>query len=355
MINGEEYSRVDRFLHRLAFAGLGLQCDIADIEDTIYGARLEAIQLSAPVFVTSLPRAGTTLLLESLAKFDGFSSHTYRDMPFLLCPLLWNDISKPFHRVNKPQPRAHGDGMTITFDSVEAFEEILWKRFWPRHYSIDQIQLWHADDNVPDFEMFLKKHMRKIVALRNSGQSSGGRFLSKNNTNIARIGLLRALFPKSTILVPFRDPIEQATSLLRMHQRFLEIHAKSTFTRQYMNWLGHLEFGQLLKPIDFGGSIEPRTYDPQSIAYWLAYWIAAFEHLLKFREVVVFISYERFCAQPESTLQMIAATLGVAVPKDAATDVRAPIAMSDATLKVPTELQDRAHGLHRDLLLLAEN
>ena len=27
--------------------------------------------------------------------------------------------------------RAHGDGMTIGYDSHEAFEEVLWRAFWP--------------------------------------------------------------------------------------------------------------------------------------------------------------------------------------------------------------------------------
>ena len=66
---------------------------------------------------------------------------TYREMPFLLLPLLWNVISRRFYPPDTMLERAHGDGMTIGNDSVEAFEEILWRAFWPEKYPKDRIEL----------------------------------------------------------------------------------------------------------------------------------------------------------------------------------------------------------------------
>ena len=60
-------------------------------------------------------------------------------------------------------------------------------------------------------------HFRKLMALRGSGSA---RYVSKNNANIARIPLIARLFPDAIILVPFRNPMDHAGSLLRTHLLF---------------------------------------------------------------------------------------------------------------------------------------
>ena len=77
-------------MHRAAFAGIGLQKIVADLEDTVFASRFAAISCDRPIFITSLPRAGTTLLLEILSQLPATATHTYRNMPFLLCPLIWD-------------------------------------------------------------------------------------------------------------------------------------------------------------------------------------------------------------------------------------------------------------------------
>ncbi len=134
MSPGESYSRLDRWLHHLAFKAITPQKAMADIEESLFATRLEPLAVTRPVFITSLPRAGTTLLLELLAGTDRFATHTYRDMPFVLCPLLWERLSSGFRTSDPLRERAHGDGISINSDSPEAFEEILWKAFWPRNY-----------------------------------------------------------------------------------------------------------------------------------------------------------------------------------------------------------------------------
>ena len=81
-------------------------------------------------FVTSLPRVGTTLLLDVLSALPAFASHTYRHMPFVLCPILWDRISSGFRKEAELDEREHGDGIMIGYDSSEAFEEIIWMAFW---------------------------------------------------------------------------------------------------------------------------------------------------------------------------------------------------------------------------------
>ena len=65
--DADGYSGVDRALHRVAFATYEVQADLADIEDRLYASHLGSLTNQRPVFITSLPRAGTTLLLECCA------------------------------------------------------------------------------------------------------------------------------------------------------------------------------------------------------------------------------------------------------------------------------------------------
>ena len=64
--------------------------------------------------------------MNRLYEHGDFCSPTYRDMPFILAPGIWQKICKISHRDSELQERAHGDGVEIGFDSPEAFEEIFW-------------------------------------------------------------------------------------------------------------------------------------------------------------------------------------------------------------------------------------
>jgi len=306
------YGPADRLLHRLAFAGLGLQKALADLEGRLHAARLHGIAADRPVFVTALPRAGTTLLLEALAALPGFATHTYRDMPFVLCPLLWDGIARSWRKPARAAPRAHGDGMLMDYDSPEAFEEVAWRAFWPAKYGRASIAPWAAADRDAEFEGFLRDHMRKIVALR-VGQGRavpGARYLSKNNANVARLALLAAIFPGARFVVPFRDPAQHVASLRRQHARFLAIHDRDPFALRYMTWLGHLEFGRALKPIAFPAV--PVGGDPGEAAFWYARWEATYRAVLAAASPqVALVDYDRLCAAPRAALAALAAFLGV--------------------------------------------
>jgi hypothetical protein len=320
MSGAEAYSRLDRTLYRLAFAGLGVQKALADLEEQALADRFDRGAPQKPVFITSLPRAGTTLLLEVLSALSEFASHTYRDMPFVLCPLLWDRLSRAFRKEAKLRERAHGDGMAIGYDSAEAFEEIIWRAFWSRKYRSDRIEPWSSADRDPEFELFFRNHMRKIVALRGARDGAGrpGRYLSKNNANIARLELLRTLFPDCRIVIPIRDPMSQIRSLRRQHERFTAIHASDRFSLRYMEWLGHFEFGAALRPIDFGGWMgDGAALDPFDEPFWLTYWAEAYEAVLGAAGANVrFFDYDRACAHPEAMMAALAAALDLENPSE---------------------------------------
>ena len=308
----QPYGSLDRLLHRLAFAGIPLQLTLADMERRWYGRELPADGAARPVFITALPRAGTTLLLELLSRLPEFASHTYRQMPFVLCPLLWERVSRPFRKAPELRERSHGDGMRIGYDSPEAFEEVVWKAHWPDKYRSDRIEPWSWADRDTAFEDFLIDHMRSIVALHGDrGDAQAVRYVSKNNANIGRIGLLSAAFPDCRIVVPVRDPLNHAASMLRQHRRFTELHQHDAFARRYMAWLGHHEFGANLKPIDFDGWLdEGETCDPLSLRFWVEYWYRAYHAVLAAASPnVVLVDYDLLCRAPAAALSELAQAL----------------------------------------------
>lgn len=300
------YSTMDRCMHRVAFSSYRAQTILADMEDSLFAKKMGGIKVRRPVFVTGLPRAGTTMLLEALSKLPEFACHCYRDMPFVPIPCLWNQFSAHFQQSTELRERAHGDGMLIGFDSPEALEEILWKTYWRKHYGSDRIQVW-GDENNPEFAAFLRSHMRKIIFLRRGGEARGVRYLSKNNLNIARVGVLRRMFRDAHIVVPFRDPVHHAASLLHQHRNFLEIHAADPFACTYMRELGHFDFGLNLRPVDFDGWFDARkSTDPGTLGFWIEYWIASYRSLLAQAETVHLVCYESLCADPKGVLASFA-------------------------------------------------
>ena len=317
------YGAVDKLLHRLAFATGHAQIGAADLESKLFRRELEPIELVDPVFVTALPRAGTTILLEILARTPTFATHTYRDMPFVLTPMLWNKFSAPFRKPGEPRERAHADGIQISLDSPEAFEEVVWKAFWPDRYRAASIEPW-ADCSNGEFAEFLASHMQKVVALRARDEPTVSRYASKNNLNIARIPALWDAVPDAIVVVPFRDPLQHAASLLRQHQRFTKLHAEDRFASRYMAGIGHFDFGEHLKPVDFGGWLaDRRDLDTMCLAFWVEYWRAVYRHVLQHAgaERLHVVGFEVLGAAPD--LGPLATRLGVQ----------------------PRELRDRAHVL----------
>ncbi len=305
------YTATERMLHLLAFKTYPLQVAVADMEDRLYADRLGACSVERPVFITGLPRAGTTLLLESFTKLPEFASHVYRDMPFVPIPLLWNRFSSSHQKQGISQQRAHGDGMLINYDSPEALEEVIWKIFWRKHYRKDRIVPWDENEENDEFVDFIRKHICKIIHLRCEKNDDPCRYISKNNLNISRIRLLHRIFPDAVIIVPFRHPISHAASLAAQHSRFLEIQEKDAFVTAYMRAIGHFDFGKTVRPVDFDGWYDKRQYaDAVAYNFWLEYWTVSYHHLLEQKDYCRFISYDALCQDPTTGFKRLAHAMG---------------------------------------------
>ena len=165
---------------------------------------------------------------------------------------------------------------------------------------------------------------------------------------------LRTDFPDAKILLPIRHPLGQARSLLQQHCRFLQMHEEQPFVRRYMGDIGHYEFGELHRPIGFSG-LEPLITgrDPRTLDYWLAYWIAAFEHVLSRSHNGIVVSYEACCRAPRQALSEICARLDIPEEdhlNEAAALFRSAPPATGREVDVNRELAERAVDLHDALL-----
>lgn len=350
------YSTADRLLHAMAFASPGVLRTVSRLEDRLLTESAREPS-GPPVFVTSVARAGTTALLNALHDLPGVATHTYRDMPFLTAPGLWNTIAG--RRRVETHERAHGDGLEIDLDSPEAFEEVVWRMYWPERYRGPSIPLWGADDRHQGAEQFLRQHMGKVVRARlaqsadDRGRPGGSaRYCSKNNTNIGRIPYLRDAFPGCRIVVPIRRPECHAASLLRQHHNFLELQAADDFVRRYMRDLGHFEFGLIHKPIEFPG-FDPTSHDPTTGDYWLDYWIHAFRHLLEHRDDCLLVSQDDLRSSPQETMASLCTALDLDPGPADFTDYFHSNPDEHRTDVYDQDLYAEAAALHGELVALA--
>jgi hypothetical protein len=341
-----DYGLLSRFLHRLALGVPAIAEASFDAEQAILGKEPVAAAGGHHVFVAGLARSGTTVLMRSLFETGEFCSLTYRDMPFILAPGLWSRITRNSRVDRDATQRAHGDGVMVDFDSPEALEEVFWRIFCGSSYiRRDRLVGMHADAEAV-------KRFQSYVALI-LARYRGSRYLSKNNNNILRLGSLIEAFPSSRIVVPFREPLQQAYSLLTQHRRFREKHVADKFTASYMSWLAHYEFGADHRPFEWGMAVS-KVYSPDTLDYWLAQWVGVYGHLLQAvqgrREHVRFFGYESLCSQTRREWQRLGEFVGLNAP--APTQLKA--SRSAMVEPVDARLRVQAEAMHCALLSAAE-
>jgi hypothetical protein len=305
-----DYSFTARLLHRIALGMPMISHASFDIERaTVKPENLAAIRDERHVFVTGLARAGTTILLRASYEAGVFRSLTYRDMPFILMPNIWQKISKAFRKYEAEKERAHGDRIQVGFDSPEAFEEVFWRTFSGSDYiKSDHLRPHEVDSETVDYFIEFVSH---VVA---SGGEHETRYLSKNNNNLLRMGTIRHAFPNAVILIPFRDPVQQANSLMKQHRHFKERHQKDRFACDYMRWLVHHEFGMAHKPFrfDVNETNQASAFQPGDINYWLNIWRNTYRFVLNsLPEGSLLVNYELLCEQPEVCLSKIFERAGI--------------------------------------------
>jgi len=275
------YSWLQQKLHQFALSSQFMREVIFDVENS-------AISMNQTndnhVFVSGLSRSGTTILLNAIHESDEFASLTYRDMPFVLAPNLWSKLSFNKKDIDLVE-RAHGDGIKVSSESPEAFEEVFWMTF---------------NENDEDTQERFKNYVQLI-----NKKYQKERYLSKNNQNIRRLELISKTFPDSKILIPFRNPLQHAYSLLSQHNRFVKESKQDKFVSNYMKWIGHTEFGPNYIPIHNKNLSFKNDLD---INHWLEQWYRTYQNcyeMLKNKGNIYFICYEKLCSSKEYWIDIL--------------------------------------------------
>ena len=262
----DKYNWFQRNLHALALSKKFIKEASFDIEKLLF---MENHYPDNHIFITGLARSGTTSILNAIYQTGDYGSLTYSDMPFILSPNIWSKLYISKKSDTNFFERSHKDGIKISKLSPEAFEEVFWNTFDDR-----------GKDEFRHYVNLILKRCKKT------------KYLSKNNQNIKRIDTIRNLYPNSKILIPFREPIQQANSLLKQHKKFMNIHKSNKFVSKYMSYIGHSEFGPNYKMLS---SKNLKYVDDLFINHWLEQWYIVYCDLLnRFSNTknIYFVCYE---------------------------------------------------------------
>ncbi|MGF1628086.1 MAG: sulfotransferase [Kiloniellaceae bacterium] len=285
---------------------------LGNAETRMRAADIEAIAIEKPVFVCGLARAGTTILLETLAAHPQLGSHRYRDDPFIFTPIFWNlFLARLPNERSTPAQRAHADGIEVTADSPEAFEEAIWMAFFDRLHDPRRSGVLDAEASCPPFEAFFRDHIRKLLWVRGRR-----RYLSKANYNMTRMAYLLKLFPDARFVVPLRDPVAHIASLAKQHRLFSAGEQRYPRALEHMRRIGHFEFGLDRRPInvDDGAMAEilQSFGDGEEVRGWALYWASLHAWLADrleadaaLRAAVRVVPFEDLCRSPRETLSGI--------------------------------------------------
>lgn len=317
------YNFISRLLHRAALQSKAIAEISFDIENVIIRKKGRYFP-DNHVFISGLARSGTTILMRYLYETGHFKSLTYLDMPFVLMPNIWKRMS--YRRTSvEYQERAHKDGIMVGFDSPEALEEVFWRVFCGKDYILeDRLQLHPVEDNV------LAKFKDYVSNILISGDTADQlRYLSKNNNHVLRLDYLQKIMPRSYVIIPFREPLQHSNSLLNQHIHFSKMQQEDKFSLDYMNWLGHFEFGLNQKSFflnDEETFREMGNYAKTDINFWLLNWKNYYRYVNEhYTENTIFFNHDRFCQDPALELSRLFNKLNITSPPVQAESFKPPV------------------------------
>ncbi len=317
------YSWLQKKLHQLVLSYNFIRETSFDVENYIVSADKTN---DDHVFVAGLARSGTTVLMNALYGSKKFSSLSYEDMPFILAPNIWSKLNFYKKDVSSIE-RAHGDGIKISTDSPEAFEEVFW------------MTLQKGDRDI-------KKDFKNYVDLINHKYKKK-RYLSKNNQNVRRLELISNIFPNSKILIPFRHPLQHSYSLLSQHKRFIDNSKDDIFISSYMKWIGHTEFGPNYIPIH-NKNLKFKNY--LDINHWLEQWLLTYKkccEILRVKKNIHFICYEKLCSSRDYWIDILQ-LLNI----EDKYDFKFKNSYKEFSIEIDSRISKKALSLHKELFQL---
>lgn len=292
----DNYNTTSKLLHHLVLGNNFLPQFMFELEKKFF-LNKKSIEVSNynHFFLSGLARSGSTIISNTLYSSKKFSSLKYADMPFVLSPNIWHKFKNQYQK-NIYFNRPHTDKLKIDLYSIDSFEEIFWRVFSGKHYIKDNLlQIQTNQEILTEFSNFIK------LILINDGRKN---YLSKNNNNILRINDILDYFKLSFFILTFRDPLQQAMSLLNQHRNFINLQNNNKFIKSYMKYLVHFEFGLNQKKNNVNTTVS-NYKDNLDINFWLEYWFQIYSFCLNInnRQNILFVCYEDFCSNPNNFLK----------------------------------------------------
>lgn len=295
------YSGLSQLLHRMALNNY-------HIADKLFKRETKKIKKKKLerredfVIVSGLARAGTTSLMNNLARIDMFVSLGYNNMPFLMSPNTWAKFYKP--KSNKLKERSHKDGIMIGLNSNEALEEYFFK--------VKASDSYIQEDILKEYELSRESYEEYLDYQSIIKLDDQKLYLAKNNNFLLRYKSVREHNDKFVMVILYRDPLSHAASLLEKHRDYSRLQKEDPFVLEYMNWLGHHEFGSNQKTFEFQNSISKKYTDEESLDYWLEAWINYYSYVLTHdHPKTLLVSYDSYCKDPKETLTTILSKIGI--------------------------------------------
>ena len=291
------YSELSKLLHRLALNNYLIQKKLF-IREVRKMAKRKIDPKEEFLIISGLARCGTTSMMNDLMRVRAFSSLSYANMPFLLCPNTWKKIYNPTNK-SRIKERSHNDGIQIKLNSNEALEEYFFKVMLNDTYVKSEHLVEHKVN-----EFTYSEYLNYQTLLRENNQQI---YLAKNNNFLLRYSSMRQYNSNFILVIMFRDPLAHASSLLNMHKHYIDQQKEDAFILEYMNWLGHHEFGVGQKELKFDNQdVELALFAKDTLDYWLMVWRNYYTKVLTINDSnTLFISYEEYCNGPETIISQV--------------------------------------------------
>ncbi len=194
----QNYNYLQKFLHGLCLGNNLIKKSLFEVEKLLYYKKNDLIKHSNHVFISGLPRSGTTALLNFIYESKQFSSFCYEDMPFIMSPNIYSKINKK-KEIEKKE-RYHNDGILFDLNTPEAFDEVFFLTI-------------NKKDIEKEFERFVSLILKKNNKIR---------YLSKNNFNYKRLDFLKRSFSKINFINSIQKTSRACEFTLKSTHKFFK-------------------------------------------------------------------------------------------------------------------------------------
>lgn len=186
------------------------------LEKYKFNMDLSHIKIDRPIFITGLPRSGTTMLYNLLCAHENasFVTNSMNSFPDELCSIEW--LRKKFH-FDITGERFLVDSIKVGFGSPS--EPLV---FWGKWFSRDADSLFwdekRRESLPPGKEEEIYRDIRKILWTFNATKENPRRFVCKYPLLQTEMRMVQDLFPDAKFIHIVRDSRQAANSLVKLHK-----------------------------------------------------------------------------------------------------------------------------------------